>query len=98
MPPGVYAELGYFYFRQNNDGLASRYFQMEEDLYPESKILMTRLKQAVALRKEKSGKKPEAAAPAPPAAEAKAEKAAETKTDQPAAKTEATEKGGEKSE
>jgi hypothetical protein len=98
VPPGVYAELGYIYFRQNNDGLASRYFQMEENLYPESKILMTRLKQAVALRKEKAAKKPDAAVPAPPKAEAKTGKAPEVKTDRPAAKPDATEAEGKKNE
>jgi len=101
VPPGVYAELGFIYFRQNNDGLASRYFQMEEDLYPESKILMARLKQAVALRKEKAAKKPEAAVPAPAAAEAKTDMAPEVKTDRPEAKsdaTEATEEKGKKHE
>jgi hypothetical protein len=95
VPPGVCAELGYFYFRQNNDGLASRYFQMEEDLYPESKILMTRLKQAIALRKEKAAKKPEAVVPTPAAAETKTDKAPEIKADQPAAKTDAEVKKSE---
>jgi hypothetical protein len=58
VPPGVYAELGYFYFRTNNDKLASQYFTMEENLYPESKILMTRFKQALAARKEQDTKQP----------------------------------------
>jgi len=53
IPPGVCAELGYIYFKQNNEKLALQYFDMEESIYPESKILMTRYKQAIALRQKK---------------------------------------------
>ncbi len=53
VPPGVYAELGYIYFKQNNDKLAFQYFNMEETIYPESKILMIRCKQAIELRQKK---------------------------------------------
>jgi len=88
VPPGVCAELGYFYFRQNNDKLASQYFQMEEATYPESRILMTRLQQAIALRKEKSSKKADTAVPAPPADIKKDEMKPEGKADTPKDKTE----------
>jgi hypothetical protein len=88
VPPGVYAELGYFYFRQNNDKLASQYFQMEEATYPKSKILMTRLQQAIVLRKDKSSKKADAAVPAPPADIKKDVTKPETRADTPKDKAE----------
>jgi hypothetical protein len=43
VPPGVYAELGYVYFRQNKKALAIQNFNMERRLYPESALLMDRL-------------------------------------------------------
>jgi hypothetical protein len=52
VPPGVYAELGYFYFRENKDKEALKYFDLEEKLYPESKIFMERLSQAVKAREK----------------------------------------------
>jgi hypothetical protein len=47
IPPGVCAELGYIYFRQNKKDLAIKNFQMERQLYPESGLLMDRLENAV---------------------------------------------------
>ena len=52
VPPGVYAELGYIYFRQNRNTEAVKYFQLEETLYPESQILMQRLTQAAKARED----------------------------------------------
>ena len=49
VPPGVYAELGYIYFRQNKKDLATKNFTMEKKLYPESTLLMNRLENAVKL-------------------------------------------------
>ena len=49
VPPGVYAELGYIYFRQNKKDLAIKNFNMEKQLYPESSLLMNRLENAVKL-------------------------------------------------
>ena len=46
IPPGVHAELGYIYFRQNKKDLAIQNFNMEKQLYPESRILMERLENA----------------------------------------------------
>lgn len=46
VPPGVYAELGYIYFRQNKKDLAIQNFHMEKALYPESALLMNRLENA----------------------------------------------------
>ena len=56
IPPGVYAELGYIYFRQNKKDLAIQNFKLEKQLYPESAILMERLENAV-----KSADKPDSA-------------------------------------
>lgn len=50
VPPGVCAELGYIYFRQNNNQEAIKYFELEENTYPESKVLMQRLTQAAKAR------------------------------------------------
>ena len=50
IPPGIYAELGYIYFRANNSKMAIQYFQLEEQTYPESKHMMTRLVQATEAR------------------------------------------------
>ncbi|MCG2721955.1 MAG: DUF4810 domain-containing protein [Thermodesulfovibrionales bacterium] len=49
IPPGVYAELGYIYFRQNKKDLAIQNFKMEKELYPESAFLMDRLENAANL-------------------------------------------------
>jgi len=49
VPPGVYAELGYIYFRQNKKDLAIHNFKMEKALYPESALLMNRLENAAKL-------------------------------------------------
>ena len=46
VPPGVYAELGYIYFRQNNNNVAIKYFDLEARTYPESQVFMKRLTQA----------------------------------------------------
>jgi hypothetical protein len=49
IPPGVYAELGYIYFRQNKKDLAISNFKMEKELYPESTLLMDRLESSARL-------------------------------------------------
>lgn len=53
VPPGVYAELGFIYFRQNKTEEAIRYFELEERTYPESRLLMDRLSQAARARATK---------------------------------------------
>jgi hypothetical protein len=52
VPPGVYAELGYIYLRQNKNQIAIQHFKMEKEIYPESALLMQRLENA-ALTKDK---------------------------------------------
>jgi hypothetical protein len=52
VPPGIYAELGYIYYKENNSNEAIKLFQTESLLYPESKHLMDRLTQS-AKEKEK---------------------------------------------
>jgi len=51
-PPGVYAELGYIYLKQNKNQNAIQYFKLEREIYPESALLMQRLEN-VALTKDK---------------------------------------------
>jgi hypothetical protein len=46
VPPGIYAELGYINLKENNPKEAIRLFQVEAQLYPESKHLMDRLIQS----------------------------------------------------
>lgn len=46
VPPGIYAELGYINLKANNSKEAIRLFQIESQLYPESKHLMDRLIQS----------------------------------------------------
>ncbi len=50
VPPGVYAELGYIYFRQNKNEEAIKYYELEERIYPESKVFMQRLTQAAKVK------------------------------------------------
>jgi len=57
VPPGVYAELGYIYFRQNNGKEAERYFELEKQLYPESTVFMQRLIQSIEARKSNDSPK-----------------------------------------
>lgn len=52
IPPGVYAELGYIYFRQNNTKEAIKFFQLEKKLYPESYVFMDRLVKATELQEK----------------------------------------------
>jgi hypothetical protein len=54
VPPGVCAELGYIYFRQNKNQEAIKYFELEEHTYPESKVLMQRLTQAAKAKTEQN--------------------------------------------
>jgi hypothetical protein len=70
VPPGVYAELGYIYLRQNKNQIAIQYFKMEKQIYPESALLMQRLENA-ALTKDK---KPEDKTPTTVQPENKSEK------------------------
>lgn len=52
VPPGVCAELGYIYLKQNKNQLAIQYFRIEKETYPESTLLMQRLEKT-ALTKDK---------------------------------------------
>lgn len=62
VPPGVYGELGYIYFRQGKNVEAIKYFDLEEKTYPESKVFMQRLTQAAKAKDDdlkKEGKQAE---------------------------------------
>jgi hypothetical protein len=43
VPPGIYAELGYWYLKNNHKKEAIKMFNEESNLYPESRHLMNRL-------------------------------------------------------
>ncbi len=45
VPPGVYAELGKLYLDQGDEPIAFNYFQKEQQLYPESRVLFTQIQQ-----------------------------------------------------
>ena len=56
VPPGIYAELGYINLKSNNSKEASRLFQAESQLYPESRLLMDRLIQSATSKNDPSSK------------------------------------------
>ena len=41
VPPGVYAEVGYIYFKQGKKDIAKQYFEKEMEAYPESKVYVS---------------------------------------------------------
>jgi len=43
VPPGVYAELGMYAIDRGESSTAQSYFKMEQDTYPEGKVLMKRV-------------------------------------------------------
>lgn len=50
VPPGIYAELGYWYSKMNKKDEAIKMFNEESNLYPESRHLMDRLIQKANLQ------------------------------------------------
>lgn len=44
VPPGVYCEYGYIMLQEGKKKEALRYFELEEQTYPESKVFIERLK------------------------------------------------------
>lgn len=40
VPPGIYAELGLYAMERSDDNAAQNYFSLEQETYPEGKILM----------------------------------------------------------
>ena len=53
VPPGVYCEYGYIFMKEGNHNDALRYFDLEEQTYPESKIFMQNLKSKLSRIAEK---------------------------------------------
>ena len=43
VPPGVYGELGYIYFNENNLSKSKEYIALEIKTYPESKYFMNQI-------------------------------------------------------
>lgn len=44
VPPGVYSEYGYILMKEGKNNEALKYFELEEQTYPESKVFVERLK------------------------------------------------------
>jgi len=66
VPPGIYAEYGFALYEKGNFPEAARYFQLENDKWPESRVLMSKMIKNAQLG-GRLGKKPvKAAAPAIP--------------------------------
>lgn len=43
VPPGVYAELGEFFYKSNKKEEAKKYFLLEKNIYPESTIFINNI-------------------------------------------------------
>ena len=43
IPPGIYAELGFYYYKKENFENAIKYYSLESETYPESKKFMQTL-------------------------------------------------------
>lgn len=56
-PPGVYAQLGYVYFKMGRSDAARHAFDMEKKLFPESGVFMDRLIAKLATEKQDENKK-----------------------------------------
>lgn len=46
-PPGMCAELGYMYYKKGDKANATKYLQMEIELYPESAVFIKRILDAI---------------------------------------------------
>ena len=44
VPPGVYCEYGYILMQEGSNKKAAKYFELEEQTYPESKVFIQKLK------------------------------------------------------
>lgn len=44
VPPGVYCEYGYILMKEGNNQEANKYYELEEQTYPESKFFIQNLK------------------------------------------------------
>lgn len=52
VPPGVYCEYGYILVKEKKNDEALKYFDMEEQTYPESTVFIQRLKSQLNKTKE----------------------------------------------
>jgi hypothetical protein len=72
VPPGIYAEYGYALYEKGDFQEAASYFKLENDKWPESRVLMTKMIQNAQMR-GKLGKLPnQAAVPVSPDPETQA--------------------------
>lgn len=56
VPPGVYCEYGYLLLKEGKNDEAFRYFDLEEQTYPESRVFIQRLKTQFNIDKGKEQK------------------------------------------
>lgn len=54
VPPGICCEYGYLLLKEGKTQEAENYFRLEEDMYPESKVFINRLKIKFIQKKEES--------------------------------------------
>lgn len=47
VPPGVYCEYGYIFMKEGKNKEALKYFELEEQTYPESKVFVQKLKSKI---------------------------------------------------
>ena len=47
VPPGVYCEYGYIFMKEGKNKEALKYFELEEQTYPESKLFIQNLKNQI---------------------------------------------------
>lgn len=62
VPPGIYAEYGYVLYEKGRFDESVKYFMKEQNKWPESKILMTKMINNAQKRKAQSEKRKEAIA------------------------------------
>lgn len=56
VPPGMYANLGYFYLKGGNRNKAIEYFTLEKSIYPEAIFFMDRMINKVKAMEERDAK------------------------------------------
>lgn len=65
VPPGIYAEYGYVLYENGNFPEAMQYFKKEQDAWPESRVLMTKMLSNVQRRSNSKNKQQDALATTP---------------------------------
>lgn len=66
VPPGLYAEYGFALYEKGNYQEAAKYFKLENDKWPESRVLMAKMIQNAQMRDKQDKQPNQAVAPATP--------------------------------